>query len=589
MNRSNPAGSTRQTSSNRFVLLLWLVNLLTAVPVAIGQPELTAPFTRVTAAPFNTISDGSVSAAWGDFNNDGWLDLFVGNQDYGGLTNLLYQNNRDGTFRQVTDRPVATDRAGSAHASTWIDYNNDGWLDLFIVSLGSATNALYQNTGDGRFVRMPFAEVGPIARDTGSVAAAWADYDADGRLDLFVGNGALIENKRDWLYHNEGEGKFTKVANAITLPAKQTMQGVWSDFDNDGDPDLLVTHYSDQGTSLFRNDGAGRFVDVAVTSGLTDRSESAGAAWGDYDNDGDPDLLIANLRLGAPNTRNFLYRNQGNGTFERVTTGALAEDLFHYLTCSWVDYDNDGWLDVFMTIPHGTEDRIKNRLYHNQGDGNFALVTEGSVVTDVGDAGGAAWGDYDNDGFPDLFVAFSAFPTLIAPTNALYHNNGNTNNWIKVRCVGTVANRSAIGTKVRVKATIGGVERWQMREIFGTEGWLSFNSLDAIIGLGDATVVDLLRIEWPSGIVQEFKKVPVRQTLTIVERTELTIAAGSEGNFQLTLKGPRQQRYRLDAFSNLNGWAPWTSVTITNVDRTVSLSYAPTDSTPVKFFRAVPE
>ncbi|HRI13121.1 MAG TPA: CRTAC1 family protein, partial [Verrucomicrobiota bacterium] len=290
------------------------------------------------------------------------------------------------------------------------------------------------------------------------------------------------------------------------------------------------------------------------------------------------------------NTRNFLYRNQGNGSFERVIdAGALTEDLFHFLTCSWVDYDNDGWLDVFMTVPRSSSETptsVKNRLYHNQGDGKFALVTQGTVATDAGEAAGAAWGDYDNDGFPDFFVCFSAFSEQ---TNALYHNNGNANNWIKIRCVGTVSNRSALGTKVRVKATIGGVERWQMREIFGTEGWLSFNSLDAIIGLGDATVVDVLRIEWPSGIVQEFEKVPVRQTLTIVERTELTIAAGSDGDFQLTVKGPRQQRYRLDAFSNMNGWAPWTSVTITNTDGTASSNYTPTDGTAVKFFRAVPE
>lgn len=558
---------------------------------AVSQPVLEAPFTRITEGPIATLMVPSTSAAWGDFNNDGWLDLFVGNQNFFGMTNLLFENRRDGTFRQVTDQPVATDPAGGTHAAAWADYDNDGWLDLFVVTLGDALNAVYRNTGGGAFVRESAATVGAPATDASpSVAAAWADYDADGRLDLFVANGALVESRLDWLYHNEGNGRFARVSNAITKYSANSMQGSWSDYDNDGDPDLLVTRSGDQSNSLFRNDGSGQFVDVRVASGLTDRSDNSGAAWGDYDNDGDPDLLIASLRFFGPNTRNLFYRNRGDGTFERIFSGALAEDLGHFLSCAWVDYDNDGWLDAFLTVPPTGDPSptlVRNRLYHNEGDGSFAPVTGGRLVTDGHDTGGAAWGDYNNDGFPDVFVCFGGLGTVT--NNALYCNQGNSNNWIKVRCVGTVSNRSAIGAKVRVKATIGGAARWQLRGVFGTEGWLSFNSLDVIVGLGDATVIETLRIEWPSGIVQELHNVPARQTLTVVERTETAIAARDAGGIQLTLTGPRQQRYRVDAAASPDAWSPWTTVTITNADGTASLTYLPAAHEVSKLFRVVPD
>jgi len=158
-----------------------------------------------------------------------------------------------------------------------------------------------------------------------------------------------------------------------------------------------------------------------------------------------------------------------------------------------------------------------------------------------------------------------------------------------VRCVGTDSNRSAIGAKVRALANIGGTNRWQMRQIAGTEGWITFNSLDVVIGLGDATNIDTLRIEWPSGIVQEFHDVAVKQSLTIVERTTLAIGSPSQGEFDLILKGPRQQRYRLEASTNLTAWSPLTSLTITNVDGTVSYKYTPAVNDPQRFFRAAAE
>lgn len=579
---------TIRLSLARSILITTFFSIVTASATSLDE----APFTRVTTGPVATQLTSSLSAAWGDFDNDGWLDLYVGNQSLEGAKNLLYRNNRDGTFSTVTNNPVATDLAHSSHAAAWADFNNDGWLDLVVANLESAQpNAFYGNQGGAEFKRMTATDIGSLATDRSiSVSVAWADYDSDGNLDLFVANGALLDNQRDALYHNDGKGQFTRVLNhAITSPARRSTQGAWSDFDNDGDMDLLVTHSGDQGNTLFRNDGLGQFTDVSTASGLTARSDSVGAAWGDFDNDGDPDLLVTNLRLGGPNTRNLFYRNKGDGTFEPITTGEIAEDSGHFFSCAWIDYDNDGWLDLFLTVPSlniASANAVKNRLYHNQGDGTFAKITRGAVVTDRGDTAGAAWGDYDNDGFPDLFVCFGAFSLR---TNALYHNDGNANHWIKVRCVGTTSNRSAIGTKIRVKAMIAGAERWQLRQITGSEGWLSFNGLDAIIGLGDATRVSTLRVEWPSGFVQEYHDIPANQTLTLVEKTSLDIHSSKPGAFALQVHGPRQQPYHLEASPDLSTWSSLTRLVITNLNRSASFEYrAPADQSR-QFFRAIAE
>lgn len=576
-------------------LSAWILALGTTLALAFqgsAQSSLEAPFTRITSGPIATDAVTSLSAAWGDPDNDGWLDLFVGNQYFpDDTTNRLYRNNRDGTFSRPNIQGVTTDPSKSAHASAWVDYNNDGWQDLFVVNLSTTGNYFYRNTGDGAFDRMTAAQIGPIASDKGySVATAWADYDGDGFLDLFIANGALILDERDWLYHNNGGTRFTRANNAVTAPVGQSTQGTWSDFDNDGDVDLFVTHSGDQVNSLFRNDGFGVFVDATQRSGLTHRNYGTGAVWGDDDNDGDLDLFVTSMRLSSPNLRNLFYKNRGDGSFERITTGVIAEDQGQFLSSAWIDYDNDGWLDLFVTVPSESDTSptsIKNRLYHNLGDGTFAKATHGALVTDHGSTGGAAWGDYDNDGFLDVFVCYGSFSVN---TNALYHNNGDTNNsWIKIRCVGTVSNRSAIGTKVRAKARIGGVDRWQMRQITGSEGWLSFNSLEALIGLGDAPVIDTLRIEWPSGIVQEIHHVPVKQTLTVVESTILSVEREGADPSQVRIQGPRQQRYRLETSTDLMRWLPAASLTITNVEGTVTHPISSSAAAGRDFFRAVPE
>jgi Leucine-rich repeat (LRR) protein len=238
---------------------------------------------------------------------------------------------------------------------------------------------------------------------------------------------------------------------------------------------------------------------------VTTGSESSGSSWGDYDNDGDLDLFVAN----ASSQDNFLYANNGNGTFTELTTGPVVTDGGNSAGSSWGDYDSDGDLDLFVANTQNQD----NFLYANDGDGTFTKVTTGPVVSDGSVSYGSSWGDYDNDGDLDLVVA------NYNQNNFLYANVGNANHWINLQLVGRQSNVSAIGAKVRIRAAIGGSPVWQLCEISGQTGggYGSQNSLNAEFGLGDATTIDSIKVEWPSGIAWDTTDVAVDQFLTITE------------------------------------------------------------------------
>jgi hypothetical protein len=528
----------------------------------VASLEVDPTFTKITTGAIVNDTSHFIGAAWGDFNNDRFLDLVVScNSDH----NFYYRNNGDGTFTPITQGDPLLDTDYHIFTAAG-DYNNDGFLDL-VVSAGinapsARHNLLYQNNGDGSFSRV---SGGSLTNLTGFFGeCAWVDYDNDGLLDLFVidvgPNGTAARNV---LWHNNGDGTFTRIQSGPLYTDLGHWSASWADYDNDGAMDVLLLNESGGANHLYHNDRNGVFTRVLTNVVATDLwpAGAHSAAWGDYDNDGFQDVFV----LDIPGVTNRLYRNNGDGTFSRVTSGPMLTPPpgVNMNGAGWGDYDNDGYLDLFVSGDGG-----RNALYHNNGNGTFTEILSGSPVND-GASGTAcdtvAWVDYDNDGFLDLFVSRNTDNLPIS--NLLYHNNGNTNAWLEVKLVGTASNRSAYGAKVRAHATIGGKTFWQMRELHSGGVW-SHVPLVAHFGLGDATNVDLLRIEWPSGIVQTLTNVGPTQILTVVEhqspgatnRPSFTgISRSADGAVSLSAAGDANLLYLFQASTNLVNWS-WLGV-----------------------------
>jgi len=484
-----------RTMKTRSTLSELAVALLT---VAFWHGRLISTCSAQDFTLVKTFDANSMTASWCDYDDDGDQDLFVGY--YRGGNGILYTNDGNGAFTAIQ---TFDHGSGSIHSSSWGDFNNDGRPDLFIVVLGG-TNQLWKNDGGGLFTK-----VSPSAFDSDAAAfasAAWGDYDQDGFLDLFVSTGIYEAPQTNFLYRNLGNGTFLRVTTGPVAADTSSSYGCsWADYDNDGDLDLFVANHNNQNNFLYRNDGNGQFTKITAGPVVNDGGYSTGATWGDYDNDGDLDLFVSNV--GS----NFLYRNEGNGTFTKVTTGPIVEESAPFMGSSWVDFDNDGDLDLFVVGDPNT-----SRLYRNDGGGVFTSATNIAIANLSGHLRGVCWADYDNDGFMDVFVGRDAPPTF-SDAGALFRNLGNSNHWLKVRCIGTNSNRSAIGAKVRVMARIGGVEVWQLREITAQNGYAGHDAQIAHFGLGDATMVDVIRIEWPLGRFEEISHWPANRLLTVQE------------------------------------------------------------------------
>lgn len=534
-----------------------------SVTSRVATLDIDPTFTKITTGPFITDLGIATVCSWADYDNDGYEDLLFAVDG----TVHLYRNNRDGTFTRSTSTVFST-FGGEIYSAAWGDYDNDGLLDLFLVFSGGGT-LLYRNNGNGSFTQMGVAGSSVSPGSWGS----WVDYDRDGFLDLFVAGA------QNFLYHNNGDGTFSKIAPAQSqiIANIGAPFGSWADFNNDGLPDLFLAATGPTlggGSSqnvLFQNNGGGKFQRVTNGPVASDSFFSWSGSWGDYDNDGFLDLFVANIQGGG----NHLYRNNGDSTFTEVTNTSLTLDRVVSEEGIWGDYDNDGYLDLFVS--NGLNGIAKNFLFHNNGDGTFNKILTGSLVNDVGYWGACAWADYDNDGFLDLVVP-NHHPS---GNNLLFHNNGNSNNWIKVKLVGTVSNRAALGAKVRVKATIRGKSLSQLREISCSDRG-DVNGLIAHFGLGDCTMAETVRVEWPSGAVQEFHQVPAKQLLTLVEPPRLQVAGQ---NFQV--KGGRYLQYPIESSSNLVDWTSLTTLTVTNMAGTAQFADPDSPGFPHRFYRAV--
>ena len=470
-------------------------------------------FIKIEQSIVSLDSGASRSVNWIDFDNDNDLDLFISNGKQGGENNFLYKND-NGTFVKIENDPVVTDFLPS-DGSSWADFDNDGFPDICVVNWYNRFNLLYKNNGNGTFT---FLSNNPVSLDQSfSETCSWGDYDNDGLVDLFVTNSAGT-NHKNFIYKNTGGGNFVKIDTGAVFSQTAFARGVnWVDLNGDRLPEIFVSRESNQNEQLFKNNGNGYFTAVTGSPLTAGGGESWSTSWGDYDNDGDLDALITN----SGNQLNSLYRNDGDFNFTRITNDPMVTETGYNAVGGWGDYDNDGDLDMFISQaykgPAFTE-KLVNKLYKNNlmetGTASFEKVTSGILVNDSGYTYGFAWGDYDNDGDLDLAAANTFNENQ---KNALYRNEiSNGNKWINIKCTGTSSNRSAIGTKVRIKAGINGNTVTQMQDVSGQAGYCTQN-LILHFGLGNAAVIDSIKVEWPSGADQYFTNIPVNQNITITE------------------------------------------------------------------------
>lgn len=462
-------------------------------------------FERTEIAGLTDIAQDNWSASWGDYNNDHYPDLFVTNYD-ANQPNSLFTNNGNGTFSKVTTGSIATELASSL-AATWGDYNNDGYLDLFVANNLGYQNFLYTNNGDGSFTKntsQPFS-----TDDAYGHGSLWADFNNDGYLDLFISD--YMPTKPNLLYVNNGDGSFTKnTSSTIALGAAHSIGASTADIDGDGDLDLFVPN-DGENNFLYRNDGNFEFTRLTGSAVSSETNKSVGSSWADSDNDGDLDLFVAN----AGDQNNRLYINNGSGTFT-LSGGLISNDGGDSHGSTWSDMDNDGDLDLFVTNDRNTA----NRLYTNNGNGTFSVFQSG-LLEDLENSFGTAAADIDQDGDMDLFVA-----NHTSQENSIYVNGrASCQNHLCIKLLGINSNKNAVGAKIFVTASMYGNTITQMREITSQSGGGTGgqNDYQQVFGLGNANSIDEVRIMWPSGITQILSNPQLNNCYDVIEQDGVNV------------------------------------------------------------------
>jgi hypothetical protein len=495
-----------------------------------------------------------------DYDNDGRLDIFFTNgariddpmpegkrpdKTDPKFWNRLYHQASDGTFVDVTERAGVSGMPQNLYGMGVAvgDYDNDGFEDLYVTSYGG--NTLYHNNGNGTFTDVT-TRAG-VGAGGWSASAGFFDYDNDGKLDLFVTRYVdwSFQNNRycgekapglraychpdnyngvtNLLFHNNGDGTFSDVSAkaGIADPQGKGLGVSFADYDRDGWMDVYVANDSVQ-SFLYRNNGNGTFSETGLLAGVGFNEDGKtfagmGVDFADYDNDGRPDLVVTDLS----NERYRLFRHNGDGTFRDVThsSGVGAATLpFSGWSTGFLDYDNDGWKDIFVAQGHvmDTIEKTSPNLRYEQPPlllrndaGRFTRVVAGEAFEHPWAGRGAAFGDLDNDGDDDIVVSNVGQPAMV-----LRNEGGNRNNWLAITTVGTRSNRDGLGCQVKV---VSGTGLTQYFSVGTAVGYLSASDKRLLVGLGSETTAALVEIRWPSGIVQTFEKVPARQTLVATE------------------------------------------------------------------------
>jgi hypothetical protein len=487
-----------------------------------------------------------------DYDNDGWPDIFLVNgADWPGhaqkhTTPKLYHNNHDGTFTDVTHKAgLDVEMYGLGVAAG--DYDNDGFDDLFVTALGQSR--LFHNNGNGTFtdVTQKAGLAGPRELST---SAAWVDYDKDGRLDLVIGNYVQWTPEGDLyctldgknksyctpesykgtsarLWHNRGDGTFEDVTQKAGLgePTSKTMGIAVLDYDNDGWPDLLFSNDT-QPNKLYRNNGNGTFTEKGVIAGIAFSEDGVARAGmgvdaADYDHSGYPSVMITNFS----NQMLSLYHNEGKGLFvDEAPQSAVGRATLLTLGfgCFFFDYDLDGWPDIFVANGHidpeiqkvqaNVKYAMPPHLFRNLGKGKFEEVTSlmGSAFNAPRVGRGAAYADINNDGRLDLLLATNGGPAYLFRNEA---QPGTANRSLRLKLIGTKSNRDGLGAVARV--TVAGDTQTQM--LRSGSSYLSSSELVLTFGLAQHEKADAIELRWPSGQIDRLANVGAGQTVTVTE------------------------------------------------------------------------
>lgn len=466
--------------------------ILTLVLVA---AESLGQFEKITNTSIVSEEFRSTRAVWGDFDNNGYPDIYIRNSD---TTNSLFLNNGDETFTKLATGSIVRDVIPTSTLSK-VDINNDGNLDLFI-SGGTSYNKLYFGNGDGTFTES--AETNLLV--TGGTSISWGDYDRDGDLDAAVSKyfGTNV------FFENNGDGSFTEIVDS-EFSTVGSSYSTWVDVNNDGYLDIYSVDFIGS-PNLFINNKNKTFTMDASNAIVMNVSDPENQAWGDYNNDGYLDLFIGRYP-DFPNEGNMLLKNNGDGTFTEIVDTELKIDYTNEYVegANWEDYDNDGFLDIYMATSTG-----RSRLFHNDGDGTFTEITADFLSnTNSGYRYSANWADYTNDGFPDLFSAVAASSVAASENdnNVLLKNLSTTNNWLNVSLKGSQNNSYGIGAKIT--AYHG---EWLLSKRIIENGY-GVSDFRENFGLGELFGLDSITVDWPTGDRQTVKNLLPNQFIEIHE------------------------------------------------------------------------
>jgi hypothetical protein len=508
------------------------------------NPQAVQPFKDVAmqlGLAVKKISGGSIID---DFDNDGYPDIVTSSSSLAEHMHYFH-NNHDGSFTDRAEMSGLGQFTGGLNMMQ-TDYNNDGLKDIFVLrgawkgKFGKEPNSLLRNNGDGTFTDV--TEQSGLLSFHPTQTATWADFNNDGWLDVFIGNeSATGDDNPSELYVNNKNGTFTEISKQAGCHINLFVKGVTSgDYDNDGLPDLYLSTMN--GTNvLFKNVSKNktiRFQDVTRQASLSNQGRGTFSTWfWDYDNDGRLDLLACSYtndltigyvagmdalnKYGGKNGKVILYHNEGSGHFKDVSEQAGFTHIAFAMGANFGDIDNDGYPDFYLGTGNPLfSSLVPNRLYKNNAGKFFTDVTVPARVGNLQKGHAVSFADLDNDGFQDIYINLGGAFIGDAYQNALYLNPAsNHNNWLELQLEGVQSNRAAVGAKLRISFTEHGVQRSVYR-IVNSGGSFGANPLRQHIGLGSATGVDEVQITWPvTGKVQEFRNLKAGSYLRIKENS----------------------------------------------------------------------